>query len=113
MEPCKNCNGEGIVGNGDQPWLKQGHLHTCEVCAGTGKVSSGQAVEQTPEEKQATEATDTQSQDGEEKKSDESVAEGESVGAQNDSTEVSTAEGNGEGQADTAEGQGESTSTTQ
>ena len=33
---CTNCNGEGIVGNGDKPWLKEGALSTCPVCKGTG-----------------------------------------------------------------------------
>lgn len=41
-ETCKNCTGEGIVGMGDQPWLRQGHLHTCEVCGGTGKINNNE-----------------------------------------------------------------------
>jgi len=37
MKTCTNCNGDGIVGSGDQPWLKQGHLVGCKACGGTGK----------------------------------------------------------------------------
>ncbi len=32
-----------MVGQGEKPWLKQGHLETCKVCVGTGK-----KAEQTP-----------------------------------------------------------------
>lgn len=38
MTICTNCNGEGLVGQGDQPWLKQGHIQTCGKCDGTGQV---------------------------------------------------------------------------
>jgi DnaJ-class molecular chaperone len=65
METCKNCNGDGIVGNGPSPWLKEGAVHGCEVCSGTGQVASGETVP-VPEEA-------TPPQDGEEKK-DEPVA---------------------------------------
>lgn len=68
-EPCKNCNGDGQVGNGDKPWLKQGHLHTCEKCQGTGKVP---VVETEPEA-----PAETQTADVEEKKSDDSAGSGE------------------------------------
>lgn len=39
MIPCKNCNGEGLVGQGPEPWLKHGKIVTCPKCAGTGKVA--------------------------------------------------------------------------
>ncbi len=35
---CENCHGEGLVGAGDQPWLRQGPVTTCSPCGGTGKV---------------------------------------------------------------------------
>lgn len=41
---CSNCNGEGIVGSGEKPWLKEGHLHTCDVCKGTGKIVEADAT---------------------------------------------------------------------
>lgn len=41
-DKCANCNGDGIVGNGPVPAAKEGHLHTCEVCGGTGKIISNQ-----------------------------------------------------------------------
>lgn len=37
-EPCKNCNGEGLVGQGPTPHLKVGRIETCPACNGTGKV---------------------------------------------------------------------------
>lgn len=42
---CKNCLGDGIVGAGDQPWLKQGAQSTCAVCGGTGKIAEEVATE--------------------------------------------------------------------
>lgn len=38
-QKCTNCNGNGLVGNGDKPWLMQGSIKTCPVCTGTGKVN--------------------------------------------------------------------------
>lgn len=46
MEQCKNCLGDGIVGNGDVPHLKQGQIVQCPVCKGTGKVGDAPAEEQ-------------------------------------------------------------------
>lgn len=45
---CSNCRGEGLVGSGDQPWLRIGHLTTCKQCNGTGSskgASDKEAVE--------------------------------------------------------------------
>lgn len=39
MTTCDNCNGEGLVGQGDNPRLKIGRLDRCTVCNGTGKIS--------------------------------------------------------------------------
>lgn len=36
MNKCENCVGEGLVGQGPEPWLRQGHIETCPVCLGTG-----------------------------------------------------------------------------
>lgn len=41
MTNCENCHGEGLVGQGEKPWLRQGHIDTCKICNGTGKVSAG------------------------------------------------------------------------
>lgn len=76
---CKNCNGEGIVGNGPNPAAKEGHLHGCGVCAGTGKVTVGaetsqESQGQTIKEEVETNTddthtnTETANQDGGEKK---------------------------------------------
>lgn len=42
---CEKCKGKGLVGNGDQPWLLQGHVITCPVCSGTGKQPEAVAPE--------------------------------------------------------------------
>lgn len=60
MTLCTNCNGEGLVGQGDKPWLKQGKLETCTACKGTGKISD-EAGEQAPES--AVNAEETASSD--------------------------------------------------
>ena len=39
MITCENCKGDGIVGVGTEPWLKNGDNSTCKVCTGTGKVA--------------------------------------------------------------------------
>ncbi|MES2216688.1 MAG: hypothetical protein V4481_05345 [Patescibacteria group bacterium] len=48
MSTCQNCRGEGLVGAGDQPWLKQGPLGTCKPCSGSGKISDEVVPEATP-----------------------------------------------------------------
>lgn len=65
---CANCHGDGIVGQGEQPWLKQGHTETCKVCNGTGKAEAdaGETVDTT--ESQATEPETPAQAAGEEKK---------------------------------------------
>lgn len=35
---CENCQGRGLVGQGDRPFDMQGHITTCPKCTGTGKV---------------------------------------------------------------------------
>lgn len=74
---CDNCNGEGIVGQGESPWLKQGHLETCKLCTGTGKIETADQPAgegRTPEEAQAAAEADgsatptTDTADGGEKK---------------------------------------------
>lgn len=44
MSTCNNCLGDGVVGSGDQPWLKQGALRTCELCNGTGQINDAPQV---------------------------------------------------------------------
>lgn len=48
MEKCTNCDGEGIVGGGEKPWLRLGALSTCGVCGGSGKVGAENAVAEAP-----------------------------------------------------------------
>ena len=52
METCPVCKGDGLIGNGSEPHLKQGELRTCYVCKGTGKVSTEtpKQVAESPEE---------------------------------------------------------------
>jgi hypothetical protein len=38
MKTCTPCNGTGLVGSGDKPWLHLGRVERCETCKGTGKV---------------------------------------------------------------------------
>ena len=49
MKTCPNCAGDGLVGQGEQPWLRQGHIVKCAQCSGTGKVSDGTEPEVAPE----------------------------------------------------------------
>lgn len=51
MTTCKKCHGDGLIGAGDQPWLKHGTVSTCDACNGTGKVSDDaqETVAETPE----------------------------------------------------------------
>lgn len=44
---CKNCRGEGLVGSGEQPWLRIGHVKTCPECSGTGKIQTENAAAET------------------------------------------------------------------
>ncbi len=39
MEKCTHCNGDGLAGAGDKPWLKLGKVVTCPKCKGTGKIA--------------------------------------------------------------------------
>lgn len=66
-EVCKKCHGDGIIGNGPEPHLKQGDTRTCDVCTGTGKV----------------EVVETQTAEAEEKK-EEQVSESTGQEAQSD-----------------------------
>lgn len=36
MITCKRCNGSGLTGAGDEPWMHRGALTTCVDCKGTG-----------------------------------------------------------------------------
>lgn len=40
MNECPKCHGGGLVGGGDKPWERVGHLSTCDLCSGTGKVEA-------------------------------------------------------------------------
>ncbi len=77
---CTKCLGDGIIGSGDNPHLKLGKQVTCDMCGGTGKIdapTASQGIVAPEEEKTENTASDTdntQSEDGEEKKSDESAA---------------------------------------
>src|ERR1035437_1580611 len=46
---CDICKGEGLVGAGPEPHLKQGEISTCTNCSGTGQVGD-ETPEATPEE---------------------------------------------------------------
>jgi len=50
MTICDNCKGEGLVGQGDRPWAKEGRIETCKVCSGTGKVNVAVAAPEAPTE---------------------------------------------------------------
>ncbi len=36
MTTCTRCNGSGLTGAGDEPWMHRGALITCTDCKGTG-----------------------------------------------------------------------------
>ena len=38
MTQCPKCLGDGLIGNGDNPHLKEGRIVTCPDCNGTGLV---------------------------------------------------------------------------
>lgn len=48
MAKCTKCDGKGLTGNGDKPWLMEGHVTTCSECAGTGQVSDETVQTQQP-----------------------------------------------------------------
>lgn len=51
MITCDKCRGGGLIGAGDQPWLKNGAVSTCDKCTGTGQVDeSANTVSETPVE---------------------------------------------------------------
>lgn len=47
---CGVCKGEGLVGVGENPHLKEGNISTCSACAGTGKSVSSEVTASTPVE---------------------------------------------------------------
>lgn len=47
---CEKCKGDGIVGQGDKPWLKEGFNETCKECVGTGKTGTDDEQEVAPED---------------------------------------------------------------
>ena len=59
---CDLCRGDGLIGNGPEPHLKQGEVITCPKCKGTGKIPTGTVQE--------SENMDTQPLDEAEKKSE-------------------------------------------
>ncbi len=44
MTKCTKCLGEGLIGSGENPELKQGAIKTCDLCAGTGILVDGQVA---------------------------------------------------------------------
>lgn len=36
MTLCTKCNGSGLTGAGDEPWMHRGAVTTCADCKGTG-----------------------------------------------------------------------------
>lgn len=50
MDTCKKCVGDGLIGAGEFPHLKQGRVETCDMCGGTGKTASEVPVEEAPVE---------------------------------------------------------------
>lgn len=38
MSICQKCAGDGLIGNGPSPWLREGHVTTCDKCGGTGNL---------------------------------------------------------------------------
>lgn len=44
---CGVCKGEGLVGVGENPHLKEGNISTCSACAGTGKLVSSEITAST------------------------------------------------------------------
>lgn len=52
MKTCDVCKGDGLVGVGENPHLKEGPVSTCVPCSGTGKVAdslSAQVIDNDPE----------------------------------------------------------------
>jgi hypothetical protein len=43
---CDLCRGDGLVGNGPEPHMKQGEVKTCPKCKGTGKIPTGTVQEE-------------------------------------------------------------------
>jgi|GEM_PF-2959147 len=46
MNNCETCAGEGLVGSGAFPILRQGSVTTCNNCEGTGKVIPAEPTEE-------------------------------------------------------------------
>lgn len=85
MTTCTNCNGEGLAGAGDKPWLKQGTIHTCNHCQGTGQLDeTGSPTPVADDQAQAGGNTDTV--DNSQSASD---AEASNVGAEVQSADTS------------------------
>ncbi len=63
MKTCDKCNGDGLIGNGPNPHLKQGRIGTCDQCSGTGKIAevssepaqAGDSIPETPESSETVE----------------------------------------------------------
>lgn len=59
MSICQKCAGDGLVGNGPSPHLKEGHITTCPDCLGTGQiqdapVQKSENVDNQPEQEKKT-----------------------------------------------------------
>ena len=79
---CTKCRGDGIIGNGPEPWAKQGATGTCPDCVGTGKVE--QAL---PPAESSEPATSESTDDGEKKSEDDN--------SETDNTDTNTETDNG------------------
>ena len=42
---CIKCGGDGLIGQGPEPHLKQGRIVTCDVCLGKGKITEAKRDE--------------------------------------------------------------------
>lgn len=45
MNKCQKCQGDGLVGQGDSPWKKEGKVTTCPDCSGTGRLPESEMGE--------------------------------------------------------------------
>ena len=50
VKHCLNCQGNGVVGQGDRPWTREGKIETCKLCAGTGHITTEEVVASEPVE---------------------------------------------------------------
>ncbi len=86
MNTCNKCKGEGLIGVGENPHLKEGPISTCDTCSGTGKADENAIAPSTPEPEQIPEDDSSKKNDGGEESSvdEENHDEEESEDASND-----------------------------